>query len=197
MTKSEMILLSVYILCKGEKRIVKYEDVIVHTFELFPDKFHLPGYPKYPDTESISKKLYDVLRPKGYLRTAKREYELTNLGLEVGETLLSRFEGKRGLDRKSRISPQEMTEYDRLVKLGGFQLFLKDKDSNPLDVDIYDFYKISVRTNKREVMGRLNIIAELLNKAASLRLEYVEEMIEYKEKLDRLFKEVTASENRR
>ena len=70
MRKWEMILYSIGDLSKFTSKVVRYEDVIVNTFELFPKSFHLVGYPQYPDTESISKKIYDVLRVKGFVTTA-------------------------------------------------------------------------------------------------------------------------------
>lgn len=196
MTKNEIILLSIYILSKGEKKIVKNEDVIVHTFKLFPEKFQLPGYPDYPDTGYISKRLYDELKPRGYLRTAKRRLQLTGLGIEVGKKLLQRFEGQTEKNIEPKMLQHEFSEYQRLISLKGFNLFLNDPDNDPLDIDIYDFYNISVRTNKPEVKGRFNIVAELLKKARSIGFKYSDEIVAYKKRLDRLYKEISRDENK-
>ncbi len=190
-----MILISIYIISNGEKTTVKYEDVIVHTFKLFPDKFHLPGYPYYPDTGYISKRLYDELKPRGYLRIAKRRLKLTGLGIEVGKKLLQRFEGQKELCLEPKMSSQELSEYQRLINLKGFKLFLSGSNNDLIDVDIYDFFSVSVRTNNLEVEGRFNIISELLKKAKSLGLEYSRELIKYKNRLDQLYKEIVRYEN--
>ena len=183
------------ILSKGEKKPIKYVDIIVHTFKQFPKSFHLPGYPQYPDSENIRRQI-DSFTTKGYIRTGNRTYIFTDLGMEVAEGLRQQYGKGKETVKELIMAPNDLREYSRLIGLKGFQLFLKDSSTHPLDVDIYDFFNITVRTNKNEVKGRFSIVGELLKKAKSLSLEFSEEMINYKKILEKVYKDIFSNENK-
>ena len=48
--RPQMILVAMLRLSKGKARPLKYEDIVVEAFKLFPDEFALRGYPEYPDS---------------------------------------------------------------------------------------------------------------------------------------------------
>ena len=51
-----------YRLAHGHTSALKYEDIVVKAFELYPEEFALRGYSQYPDSSDIHKPLYGPLK---------------------------------------------------------------------------------------------------------------------------------------
>lgn len=85
--------LAVYALCVLEqKKIPLYFDYAsVALFRLFPKKFSMANFSRYPDTNRISKalrRLTDQKRKSWATGTIENAFSLTNLGREVGKQVL-------------------------------------------------------------------------------------------------------------
>lgn len=193
MKKWEMILLSIYKLSEREMSPQKYEDIIVHTYKLFPKEFQLPGYAQYPDTESISKKIYDILRPKGFVSVAKRQFMITKTGLEYAKALEE--QGPLSVRSKNQLPASYVSELERIVELPGYILFSGNEAEKLIDQDYYDFYKISVRSNLRDVSGMQKMISDVIEAAKENGSIVVGQIVEYKKVLDNTFKEIFNDEN--
>lgn len=102
---------------------------------------------------------------------------------------------KKSSLHNSDISSDEILEYERLVRSKGFNLFLKRNNFIPIDVDVYEFYNISVRTNKHDRRGRIKVVSELLKKVKSSNLVRVTELMEYKKTIDAVYKDISKDEN--
>jgi hypothetical protein len=191
--KWEMILLSIYKLSEREMSPQKYEDIIVHTYKLFPKEFQLPGYAQYPDTESISKKIYDILRPKGFVSVAKRQFMITKTGLEYAKALEE--QGPLSVRSKNQLPASYVSELERIVELPGYILFSGNEAEKLIDQDYYDFYKISVRSNLRDVSGMQKMISDVIEAAKENGSIVVGQIVEYKKVLDNTFKEIFNDEN--
>jgi len=188
-----MILLSIYKLSEREMSPQKYEDIIVHTYKLFPKEFQLPGYAQYPDTESISKKIYDILRPKGFVSVAKRQFMITKTGLEYAKALEE--QGPLSVRSKNQLPASYVSELERIVELPGYILFSGNEAEKLIDQDYYDFYKISVRSNLRDVSGMQKMISDVIEAAKENGSIVVGQIVEYKKVLDNTFKEIFNDEN--
>ena len=195
MRKWEMILYSIGDLSKFTSKVVRYEDVIVNTFELFPKSFHLVGYPQYPDTESISKKIYDVLRVKGFVTTVSREYKLTKTGIEYAKILDKGAAGKQQVDNSGQFPPTYIDEIDRVVQLQGFRLFQGSHQADLIDRDYYDFYKVSARSNSRDVGGRQKLMHDVITAGIKSHIPLVQNVLEYKARIDELYGGIFENEN--
>jgi len=182
----DLLLLSIYNL--SDKKILKVtiEDIVVSAFKQHPKIFQLKGYPEYPDSEPISKRIYDTLQPKGYIRVVNRFVQLTDHGIEYCQSL-SKSTQKATSD--VGLSRSESKHYQRLLNSAGFQIFLKEKEKKLLDVDLYHFYSISVKTNHTAIKGKIANIQSLISKAYKLNLPYSKELNDYKNKLDLIFSE--------
>jgi hypothetical protein len=85
--------LAVYALCVLEqKKIPLYFDYAsVALFRLFPKKFSMANFSKYPDTNRINKalrRLTDQTRKSWATGTVENGFSLTDLGREVGKQVL-------------------------------------------------------------------------------------------------------------
>jgi len=197
MSQIELILISIYHLTGGEIRQVEFEQVVVESYRLFPDVFQLKGFPNFPDSAQIEKRIYDKLKPAGLVRVASRKLELTEYGQEKAKYLFEKYQGKVVTENdQEMLSSREQKLWKKLINLDGFKIFLEDSEKSPLDIDVYDFYGISVRTGESEIHGRMKTINDLIEKIHKLSLPLADELQQYKRVLDELSKELNKDENK-
>jgi len=72
--RPEKILVAMSRLANGSTKPLKYEDIVVQAFEMFPKDFALRGYPNYPDSSDIHKPLYGILKRRGLVRAAHKTF---------------------------------------------------------------------------------------------------------------------------
>jgi hypothetical protein len=76
--RPEKILVAMFQLSDGTNKPLEYEDIVVKSWELFPDEFGLRKYVhKYPDSSDQHKPLYGPLKDKGYVLSGNKKFRLT------------------------------------------------------------------------------------------------------------------------
>jgi hypothetical protein len=144
-------------LSEGTTSLLKYEDIVVKAFEMFPEEFALRGYPKYPDSSDIHKPLYGPLKRKGLVRSAQKTFALTPSGVQVAKDLAKGNEAKieqvRGANRLTRDVEAELR---RIFDSTAFRLYLEGKKEKILDTDFFTFLGCTVRTPRNDFLGRLS-----------------------------------------
>src|ERR1043166_4572614 len=75
--RPEKILVAMHRLSSGTTKMLKYEDIVVEAFKVFPDEFALRGYSQYPDSSDVHKPLYGILKRNGLVRAAHKTFGLT------------------------------------------------------------------------------------------------------------------------
>src|SRR2546427_2857328 len=100
------ILVAMLKLSNGTTKSLKYEEIVVKAFQLFPDEFALRGYPQFPDSSDVHKPLYGVLKRGGMVRAANKTFSLTQRGVETAHRLVESagqtLERARSADRMTR-----------------------------------------------------------------------------------------------
>lgn len=193
MTKTDSLLISIYRLADGTLQIFTIEEIVVNAFHVYPKMFSMNNFPEHPDSAQIEKRIYDNLQPKGYIRVINRKVQLTNYGLEKCRYIIKISMGKN--EKQKRLNERELMLYKKLLNLDGFKIFLNNKKEQPIDIDIYQFYNISVRTKTSLITSKINIVHSLLKKADKFNIKFSDELIKYKLKLDNLFKEIQNDKN--
>lgn len=156
--RPQKILVAMFKLSEGTTKPLKYEDIVVRAFEMFPDEFALRGYPKYPDSSDIHKPLYGPLKRQGLIRSANKMFSLTPRGAEVAGRLV-RVAGaslEEAIGDGSRISRDQQNEVNRMTSSDAYELFATGQSARILDTDFYTFIGCTVRTPRNEFIGRLN-----------------------------------------
>jgi hypothetical protein len=166
--RPEKILVAMFKLSHGSTKPLKYEDIVVKAFEMFPDEFALRGYPKYPDSSDIHKPLYGPLKRKGLIRSANKMFGLTPRGTEMAKRLVEAAGASLDevISDGSRITRDQQAEVDRMISTEAQQLFGQGQTGRILDTDFYRFIGCTVRTPRNEFIGRINA-TETAVKAAS------------------------------
>jgi restriction endonuclease Mrr len=157
----ESIMLMLDKLSKNDKRSIGYEDLVVAMYKDRPGEFHLKGYPQYPDSEPIGKRLYDA-KHRGLVRISKNKMvNITDLGNRMIEELKSAVKGKsiRSNKKVSRLTEKELK---RITSLQGFQLYSSNSEGEILDTDFYAYLGVSVRTEKTLFQSQVKLLTEVL-----------------------------------
>jgi hypothetical protein len=86
-----MILLSVYEVAEGTRRLVAFEDVVVAAWGLFPQEFGLRGYTEtHPDSSELHRHLYGALERERLVCVQRNRLALTESGLAAAERMHER-----------------------------------------------------------------------------------------------------------
>lgn len=167
--RPEKILVAMHRLSKGTTRMLKYEDIVVEAFRLFPDEFALRGHPQYPDSSDVHKPLYGMLKRRGLVRAAHKTFALTTKGVETAQRLIA----NAGASLDEARSPERMTrdvqvEIDRMLSSDAFVFFAQGQRDKILDTDFYNFLGCTVRTPSNDFLGRVNTTADAIATAVHL-----------------------------
>jgi len=179
--RPDKIIVVMYKLSNGSTRALKYEDIVVKAFEIYPHDFALRGYPKYPDSSDIHKPLYGPLKRAGLVLTGNKRFRLTPKGVEKGKSLEKLTGGRSG--SADRLTRTDAGELDRIYQTEAFKLFLTGERQKILDTDFYAYLGVTVRTEKNEFLGRLNTVGDAVRSSsrivADARAEKTQELHEY------------------
>ena len=151
----------------GTSKPLRYEDIVVKAFEMFPEDFALRGYPKYPDSSDIHKPLYGPLKRAGHVLAGNKQFRLTQKGLERARQL-STSGKKTEKTAAERLSRDKEAEIQRIFQTEAFRLFFEDKGDSILDTDFYAYLGVTVRTPRNDFLGRLKTVEEAVNAASLL-----------------------------
>ena len=177
--KHARILAAMQALSPDRPRPLRYEDIVVKAFEMFPDAFQLRGYPQYPDASDIHKPLYGPLKRLGLVTAANKRFRLTERGLEVARALAS----SKDLQPKVSATQPRMTrdaeaEIARLLSSNAFALFSRGQQERLLDTDFYGFFRVTVRTPRNDFIGRLSAVEDYIAQACQLGAHRAEQLRE-------------------
>lgn len=168
--RPEKILVAMLDLSGGSTKPLKYEDIVVKAFKLFPDEFALRGYPEFPDSSDIHKPLYGPLKREGFVRSANKTFALTPRGIDQAERL-ARNGARPGAASRSEATerlPRDLAaEVDRMLGSAAARLFAEQQDGRILDTDFYAFVGCTVRTPRNDFLGRVRSTAVAVEAAAS------------------------------
>jgi hypothetical protein len=167
--RPEKILVAMHRLSNGTTKMLKYEDIVVEAFKVFPDEFALRGHCEYPDSSDVHKPLYGVLKRSGLVRAAHKMFGLTPKGVQTSERLIT----KAGASLDEARSPDRMTrdveiEVDRMVTSDAVRFFMDGKRDKILDTDFYNFIGCTVRTPANDFLGRLTATTDAVSVAVKL-----------------------------
>src|SRR6266581_4132870 len=165
--RPEKIILAMSNLSGGSSKPLRYEDIVVKAFQMFPQDFALRGYSQYPDSSDIHKPLYGPLKRAGYILAGNKQFRLTPKGVERGKMLSN--EGKSvSKGTPQRLSRDKEAELQRIYQTEALQLFIERKGDKILDTDFYSYLGVTVRTERNEFLGRLSTVEDAISSAAAI-----------------------------
>jgi hypothetical protein len=168
--RPEKILLAMRRLSNGATDFLKYEDIVVTAFRMFPDEFALRGHHEYPDSSDVHKPLYGILKKRGLVKAAQKQFALTARGVQVADRLMgaagaSSFAKAQNAERLTRDVEAEL---ERMLKSEAYRFFAASQADRILDTDFYAFLGCTVRTGKNDFIGRLRTASDAVATAKKL-----------------------------
>jgi len=168
--RPEKILVAMFQLSDGTNKPLEYEDIVVKSWELFPDEFGLRKYVhKYPDSSDQHKPLYGPLKDKGYVLSGNKKFRLTEKGIAYVSELEKALKGKTsGSENSGRLSRNNETQLKRICETDAFRLFSNGQKEKILDTDFYTYLGVTVRTERHEFLGRLKTVEDAVADASRI-----------------------------
>ena len=166
--RPEKILLAMFQLSGGSNLPLEYEDIVVKSWQLFPEEFGLRKYVhEYPDSSDQHKPLYGPLKDKGYVLSGNKKFRLTEKGIGYATELERAWKGLMPLskaigakDKADRLSRDKEAQLKRICGTDAFKLFAEGQKERILDTDFYTYLGVTVRTEKHEFQGQLKTVAD-------------------------------------
>ena len=162
LTNPQKLLLVIYALSGGTKKMVPYSKIVVEAFKKYKRDFHLAGYLKYPDSESVNNALYHTLKKKGLISYGNKVFSLTDKGIDFISRLKDNVRGKK-IYSTEKFDKYIDKEIKRIKGLDSLKNFSANKLDKILDTDFYDYLGLTVKSERNDFIGRLNIIKEVIN----------------------------------
>jgi hypothetical protein len=168
--RPEKILVAIFRLSDGTNQPLEYEDIVVKSWQLFPDEFGLRKYVhKYPDSSDQHKPLYGPLKDKGYVLSGNKKFRLTEKGLTYADQLERHLKGDTSQTTKSdRLSRDKEMQLKRILSTDAFRLFAEGQKERILDTDFYTYLGVTVRTEKHDFQGQLKTVADAVSDAVRI-----------------------------
>jgi hypothetical protein len=163
------ILIAMLELSGGSSKPLKYEDIVVRAFKLFPQEFGLRGHPEFPDSSDIHKPLYGPLKRDGMVRSANKTFALTARGIETARRLVGGRSASVRPRTTDRLERDVKLELDRMTNSAAYALFVKGQSEKILDTDLYAFLGCTVRTPRNDFLGRVRASEAAVSEAVRLQ----------------------------
>ena len=158
----EKLLIVIYLMALKKKHALKYEDVYVEAFKKYPTDFQLIGYSEYPDTELMSKKIYD-LRKNGLVQIRRKFITITPKGKSYAEKLINSESSFHDKNRNTAaLSRDVKNEINRIMNTDAYQLFLHDKKEQIVDTDFFTYLGTTVRADRSDFAARIKTLQDIV-----------------------------------
>lgn len=189
LSRSEKILYVLYVISGKSRKSIRYEDIVVKAFEMYPNDFHLKGYPQFPESgDLVHKPLYDF-KKKGLLVAGNKMFALTEKGLVASERIESAVTGKT-VSNTERVTRDIEKEVGRVSKTPGFALFVNGESDNIVDTDFFEYLGATVRTSRNDFLGRLNTLTDVVKATNGKKNPVYNKLAEYHDFMIKKFDDV-------
>lgn len=165
--------LIIWIIGESAKKKLKLsiEDIALESWFINPDKHSLRGYPEYPDSFVVMKRIFDMKGRKGLIDgTTAGGFNLTQVSKlkfhDIEQQLKSkkarRVISKNATDRT--ITSIDEAPYKRLIRTPAYLKYKEGKLEQIVETDYLYFYGINWQSSKAAVEGKIrNVDSVILN----------------------------------
>lgn len=166
----ELVTYSIYILLEENKEAT-FEKVVAKSFEIFPDKFSLVGYPQWPDSARVNKSWLRCRTDFKYIKgSVKTGFKLTSKGLDAVARVQQRLKSPRSerfslSQKKTHARTKEEQFINELEKSEVFQRYLEDhEDAEISHFEFCDMLYCTLESSAHILKDNLNKLKEYSQK---------------------------------
>jgi hypothetical protein len=164
--------LIIWIIGKSRELKQKFssEDIVIECWLINPEKHSMRGYPEYPDSQNVKKRMYEMKGKKGLLIGSEMGgFSLTDLsrGIYADIKELVRLEkiknipGHTAADRS--ISSIDEAPFKRLKKTPAYIKFQSKRIKEIVETDFLYFYGINWHSKTSFIHNRIKNIDAVVN----------------------------------
>jgi hypothetical protein len=168
--------LIIWIVGTSERLNIKLpiEQIALECWLINPDKHSLRGYPQFPDSFVVMKRIYDMKGRKGLIAgSSDGGFKLTQLSGERYAELEKNIKSKKTPSLNSKnaadrtITSIDEAPYKRLTRTTAYQKFKENKTEQIVESDFLYFYGINWHSKKAFVEGKIRNIDLVIDKFSS------------------------------
>ena len=155
------------------KQKLSAEDIVLECWLINPDKHSLRGYPQFPDSSVITKRIGEMKGKKGLLNgSVMGGYTLTDISKakykEVSKSITLKRVDEKKVKGSSDITISSLDEapYKRLIRTPAYQKFKEKKTEQIVESDFLYFYGINWQTSKAVVQGKIKNVDSVISNFA-------------------------------
>lgn len=190
--------LIIFVLGLSELKQVKLtpEEIAIECWLINPEKHSLRGFPQYPDSNIVLKRLADMKGRNGLVDgTSRTGYKLTSVSKvrfnelsKAAATGTTRVLTSRNADDRS-VSSIDEAPYKRLTRTPAYKKFTSGETEKIVESDFLYFYGISWNNNRAYIEGKIKNV-DLVVSLFSDKDQSLKELANY---LNTKFKKVKES----
>ncbi|MDQ3021310.1 MAG: hypothetical protein M3R36_12185 [Bacteroidota bacterium] len=190
--------LIIWIVGKSQEKELKLsaEEIVLECWLLNPQKHSMRGYPQFPDSSVVIKRIGEMKGKKGLLKGSEMGgYELTDISRVRYFDLRALVENqkvneKKGINTANRsLSSLEEAPFKRLIKTPAYKKFIENKLEQIVETDFLYFYGINWHSKKSFIQNRLKNVDSIVDSFS----QKDSKLLEVKEYLNSKFKSTRQS----
>ncbi|MDQ3566042.1 MAG: hypothetical protein M3464_09690 [Chloroflexota bacterium] len=186
LTQSDKVLIAFHHVANGSTSKVPYEELVLQAWRDYPEAFSLRNHPEYPDASDIHKKIYQSLKPSGFVVSlGNKVFRLTDAGIEKASKLLEKEDSGDDQER-ARLSRNEQTFINNALRSRVLSAW-RDQPERLVDYDARVFFQFSTGTVFEDRKHRVEFALDTIRKARELRIGGSDELAALAEFLDNQF----------
>lgn len=145
--------------------VLSLEEITLEAWLINPKKHSLRGYPEFPDSFNVIKRVYDMKGRNGWLDgtstggfilTEKSKIKYKEIISDVLNKSIKELSDKLGDDRT--ISSIDEAPYKRLVKTPAYKKFESGKSNEIVETDYLQFYGVNWHQKPALIEGKMKNI---------------------------------------
>lgn len=170
LSDEDKVLISLYKASRGTTERVPFEDLVLQTWQDFPQNFSLPGHPEFPDASIINKRLYSLKTKRLIISLRNRVYRLSEKGMTEAKSILSLGITNDKNDKKLQLFLNRDDEkfLENALRSRALSTWRKGDKSGLIDYDVRVFFQFSTGTPVKERRRKVENARDAIQKAIAL-----------------------------
>ncbi len=189
-TVHDRVLLALACAADHTQAAVPYEEIVLNSWRMFPERFSLRRHPEFPDSNDQNKSLYGPLKKDGLvLSLGDMTFRLTDAGIDRAIALgdvIGRIEQKSAVDRVSRDEERLLRSVATSEARAKWSRGQRD---DIVDFDARSFFGITAATPDQERCVRVQTAKDAIERAEYAKFSGASELRELFEFLTEEFPE--------
>lgn len=146
------------------------ENIVLECWLINPEKHSLRGYPQFPDSQTVQKRIGEMKGKKGLLIGSEMSgYNLTEISKSIYADLIElishkKIDAKKGHSAADRsISSMDEAPYKRLKKTPAYEKYKSGHSEQIVETDVLYFYGVNWHTKRSIIHNRIKNVDAVVN----------------------------------